>query len=252
MKVIGHRGAPSIAPENTFAGFDLALEIGVDALETDVQRTKDGKLVLFHDARIERTTNGRGRLQHMAWYELRGLDAGSWFHRRYAGERIALLTAFLQKYGRRIPIELEVKQAGIEQEVVGAVIEHNLLERITFTSFDFSTASHIKDLAPQANVGFLTSSISEKTIARVRHAGITQFCPIARKVTKALVDKWRSQGLFIRAWGVKNIALMRQAISAGIDGMTVDFPDALLAELGRYGHAREVRQKLQSLRLERP
>jgi hypothetical protein len=68
---------------------------------------------------------------------------------------------------------------------VGAVIEHDLLGRITFTSFDFSTASHIKDLAPQANVGFLTSSISEKTIARVRHAGITHFCPIARKVTKA-------------------------------------------------------------------
>ena len=66
MKVIGHRGAASFAPENTFAGFDLALQLGVDAIETDVQRTKDGKLVLFHDARIERTTNGRGWLQHMA------------------------------------------------------------------------------------------------------------------------------------------------------------------------------------------
>ena len=195
MKVIGHRGAASLAPENTFAGFDLALETGVDAIETDVRRTRDGELVLFHDARIERTTNGRGRLQHMTWEELRGLDAGSWFHRQYTGERIPLLTEFLQKYGSKIPIELEVKQAGIEQEVVSAVIEHDLLERITFTSFDFSTASHIKDLAPQANVGYLTSSISEKTIARLRHAGITQFCPIARKLTKALVDKWRSQGL---------------------------------------------------------
>jgi Glycerophosphoryl diester phosphodiesterase family len=76
---------------------------GVDAIETDVQMTKDGKLVLFHDARIERTTNGRGWLQHLAWDELRGLDAGSWFHRRYTGERIPLLTEFLQKYGRRIP-----------------------------------------------------------------------------------------------------------------------------------------------------
>src|SRR5919206_49125 len=98
------------------------------------------------------------------------------------------------------------------------------------------------NLAPQANVGYLTSSISEKTIARVRHAGITQFSPIARKITKALVDKWRSHGLFIRAWGVKNTALMRRVISAGVDGMTVDFPDVLLAELGRDGHAREVRQ----------
>jgi glycerophosphoryl diester phosphodiesterase len=236
MKVIGHRGAASLAPENTFAGFDLAIEIGVDALETDVQRTKDGTLVLFHDARIERTTNGSGWLQHMSWRELRKLDAGSWFHQQFTGERIPLLTEFLQRYGRRIPIELEVKQAGIEQEVVSAVSEQNLLERITFTSFDFSTASHMKELAPQANVGFLTSSISEKTVARVRHAGVTQFCPLARKVTKALVDRWRSQGLYIRAWGVKNVALMRRAISAGVDGMTVDFPNVLLAELGRGGH----------------
>ena len=235
MKVIGHRGAASLAPENTFAGFDLAIEIGVDALETDVQRTKDGTLVLFHDARIERTTNGSGWLQHMSWRELHDLDAGSWFHQQFTGERIPLLTEFLQRYGRRIPIELEVKQAGIEQEVVSAVSEQNLLERTTFTSFDFSTASRIKELAPQANVGFLTSSISEKTVARVRRAGVTQFCPLARKVTKALVDRWRSQGLFIRAWGVKNVALMRQAISAGVDGMTVDFPNVLLAELGRGG-----------------
>jgi glycerophosphoryl diester phosphodiesterase len=197
MKVIGHRGAASLAPENTFAGFDLAIEIGVDALETDVQRTKDGTLVLFHDARIERTTNGSGWLQHMSWRELRELDAGSWFHQQFTGERIPLLTEFLQRYGRRIPIELEVKQAGIEQEVVSAVSEQDLLERVTFTSFDFSTASRIKELAPQANVGFLTSSISEKTVARVRHAGVTQFCPLARKVTKALVDRWRSRGLFV-------------------------------------------------------
>jgi glycerophosphoryl diester phosphodiesterase len=244
MKVIGHRGAASLAPENTFAGFDLALQLGVDAIETDVQRTKDGRLVLFHDARIERTTNGRGWLQHMAWHELRELDAGSWFHRRYTGERIPLLTDFLQRYGSKIPIELEVKQAGIEQEVVGAVIEHNLLERITFTSFRFSTASHMKELAPQANVGYLTSDISAKTITRLRNAGVTQFCPKARKVTKALVDMWRAQGLYIRVWGVKNVALMRQAISAGVDSMTVDFPDVLLAELGRGEHVREVIQKL--------
>ena len=197
MKVIGHRGAASLAPENTFAGFGLALQLGVDVIETDVQRTKDGKLVLFHDARIERTTNGRGWLRRMAWEELRGLDAGSWFHRWYTGERIPLLTDFLQRYGSKIPIELEVKQPGIEQEVVAAVIQHDLLERITFTSFDFSTASHTKDLAPQANVGFLTSNISEKTITRMRNAGITQFCPKAQKVTKALVDMWHAQGLYI-------------------------------------------------------
>ena len=88
MKVIGHRGAAGLAPENTFAGFDLALELGVDGIETDVQKTKDGKLVLFHDNLLDRTTNGAGVLQETSWQALQQLDAGSWFDSNYAGERI--------------------------------------------------------------------------------------------------------------------------------------------------------------------
>ncbi len=97
MKVIGHRGAASLAPENTFAGFDLALELGVDAIETDVQKTKDGRLVIFHDSQVQRTTNGSGVLQELTWDELEKLDAGSWFHPRFKGEKIPLLTDFLEK-----------------------------------------------------------------------------------------------------------------------------------------------------------
>lgn len=113
MKVIGHRGAASLAPENTFAGFDIALQLGVDAIETDVQKTKDGKLVLFHDTHIDRTTNGSGVVYQLTWHELRELDAGSWFHPQYKDEGIPLLIDFLQKYGGKIPIDLEVKQPGV-------------------------------------------------------------------------------------------------------------------------------------------
>jgi glycerophosphoryl diester phosphodiesterase len=244
MRVIGHRGAASLAPENTYAGFDLALQLGVDAIETDVQRTKDGTLVIFHDDRVERTTNGVGVLQQMTWKEVCGLDAGSWFHPRYKGQQIPLLTDFLQKYGRKTPIDLEVKQPGIEQEVLDIVSKHDLLDRVTFTSFDFPTAAHIKELAPQAKVGFLTADVSDEMIKRLTDAKITQFCPEANKVTKALVDKWRSEGLYIRVWGVKNIPIMKHAIGAEVDGMTVDFPHVLLDELGRGEQAREVVQEL--------
>src|SRR6266568_6727931 len=101
MKVIGHRGAAGLAPENTYAGFDLALEIGVDGIETDVQKTKDGKLVLFHGELLDRTTNGKGVLQETPWQELQQLDAGSWFDGKYAGERIPLLIEALKRYGTR-------------------------------------------------------------------------------------------------------------------------------------------------------
>jgi glycerophosphoryl diester phosphodiesterase len=233
MKVIGHRGAAGLAPENTFAGFDLALAMGVDGLETDVQRTKDGKLVLFHGDCLDKTTNGTGVLQETPWQEVQQLDAGSWFNAEYAGERIPLLIDALESYGTRTYFDLEVKQIGIQLEVLSMVEQLRLLDRITFTSQDFATVCHIIERNPLARVGYITGDVSEENLSRVVGAGIQVFCPRAEKVTKYLVDQCHSLGLFVRACGKRNTELMRNAISAGVDGMTFDFPDLLLKELGR-------------------
>jgi len=233
MKVIGHRGALGLAPENTFAGFDLALEMGVDGIETDVQRTKDGKLVLFHDFRLDRTTNGTGVLQETTWQELQHLDVGSWFDDKYAGERIPLLIEALQRYGTRSSFDLEIKQSGIEYEVLKLVAQLKLLDRIVFTSRDLPTICNIKEKNPLAQVGLLTADFSTENLERVVKAKIPCFCPRAEKVTKHLVDQWHSLGLFVRACGVNNTQMMRNAIQAGVDGMTFDFPNLLLKELGR-------------------
>jgi len=233
MKVIGHRGAAGLAPENTFAGFDLALELGVDGLETDVQRTKDGKLVLFHDDRLDKTTSGTGVLQETSWQELQQLDAGSWFDTKYTGERVPLLLEALKRYGARTYFDLEVKQIGIEDEVLSLVEQLKLLDRITFTSQDFPTLCNIKKKNPLARVGYITADVSEENLTRVVGARIQVFCPRAEKVTRYLVDQCHSLGLFVRACGKRNTELMRSAISAGVDGMTFDFPDVLLKELGR-------------------
>jgi len=233
MKVIGHRGAAGLAPENTFAGFDLALVMGVDGLETDVQRTKDGKLVLFHDDRLDKTTNGTGVLQETWWQVLQQLDAGSWFDSKYSGERIPLLTEALKRYGRRTFFDLEIKQRGIEYAVLRMVEQLNLLDRVTFTTQNFLTVCHIKEANPLARVGYLTADFSEENVKRMIRAKIECFCPRAEKITRPLVDHWRSLGFFIRACGVKNVEMMKNAIQAGVDGMTFDFPDALLKELGR-------------------
>ena len=233
MKVIGHRGAAGLAPENTFAGFDLALALGVDGIETDVQKTKDGKLVLFHDNLLDKTTNGTGALQETAWQALQQLDAGSWFDSTYAGERIPLLIEALKRYSTRTYFDLEIKQAGIEYEVLNMVERLELLDRVTFTSQDFATVRNIKKKNPLARVGYLTADFSEEVLKRVVAANMQDFCPRAEKITKQLVNHWRSSGLFIRACGVKNAEIMKNAISAGVDGMTSDFPDLLLKELGR-------------------
>jgi glycerophosphoryl diester phosphodiesterase len=233
MKVIGHRGAAGLAPENTFAGFDIALALGVDGIETDVQKTQDGKLVLFHDHLLDKTTNGTGVLQATPWQALQQLDAGSWFDSTYAGERIPLLIEVLQRYGTRTYLDLEIKQVGIEYEVLNLVEQLELLDRVTFTSQDFPTVCTIKKKNPLARVGYITADFSEEVVKRVVEAKMQDFCPRAEKITKQLVNHWRSSGLFIRACGVKNAEMMKNAIYAGVDGMTFDFPDVLLKELGR-------------------
>ncbi len=230
MKVIGHRGAAGLAPENTFAGFDIALALGVDGIETDVQKTKDGKLVLFHDNLLDKTTNGTGALQETLWQALQQLDAGSWVDSTYAGERIPLLIEALQRYGTRTYFDLEIKQVGIEYEVLNLVEQLELLDRVTFTSQDFPTACNIKK---KARVGYLTADFSGEVLKGVVEAKMQDFCPRAEKITQQLVNHWRSSGLFIRACGVKNAEMMKNAIYAGVDGMTFDFPDVLLKELGR-------------------
>jgi len=233
MKVIGHRGAAGLAPENTFAGFDIALALGVDGIETDVQKTQDGKLVLFHDHLLDKTTNGTGVLQETPWQALQQLDAGSWFDSTYAGERVPLLIEALQRYGTRTYLDLEIKQVGIEYEVLNLVEQLELLDRVTFTSQDFPTVCTIKKKNPLARVGYITADFSEEVVKRVVEAKMQDFCPRAEKITKELVNHWRSSGLFIRACGVKNAEMMKNAIYAGVDGMTFDFPDVLLKELGR-------------------
>lgn len=85
---LAHRGASGYAPENTLAAFDKAIELGADMIETDVRQTKDGHLVLFHDPSVKRTTNGQGLVSELTLAELKALDAGSWFGREFAGQRI--------------------------------------------------------------------------------------------------------------------------------------------------------------------
>jgi glycerophosphoryl diester phosphodiesterase len=242
MQVIGHRGAADLAPENTWAGFNLALEIGVDAIETDVQATSDGRLVLLHDERLERTTDGSGLLRETSWAVVRDLDAGAWFDGRYRGAHVPTLDETLERYGKRTHWVLEIKQPGIELQVMERVCAHRSCAHgtcggVTLTSFDWPTVQRIKAHYPGVRVGFLTRDVSAQSVARVVAAGLDQFCPPADALSAERVAGWKALGLEVRAWGIRDQALMWKAIHSGVDGMTVNFPHVLLAALGRKSGA---------------
>lgn len=233
MQVIGHRGAAALAPENTWASFDLAVSLGVDAIETDVRATSDGTLILLHDERLARTTNGQGFVRETPWSVVKNLDAGGWFSAEFRGVRVPLFGETLVRYGKRIPLIIEVKQLDLEVRVLELVREYDLLHSVAFTSFYFPVVQNLKILAPEVKVGFLASDVHEQTVERVVAAGLDQFCPPVKAISPDQVRAWQDLGLDIRVWGVHDSEMMQTAIAAGVDGMTVDFPHLLLEALGR-------------------
>ena len=235
VQVIAHRGASSYAPENTFPAFDLALEMGADGLETDIQSTRDGVLVLIHDRSVDRTTDGTGPVKELDWPRLGEMEAGAWFAPRFAGTRIPTFDAFLARYAGRTGLALEIKAPGTEAKVVDALRPYDLGDRLTILSFDWTSVVAVRGLAPALRVGWLTRAFDPESIECVRAAGMAQICPNASAVTPELVALAHQRGLQVRSWGVADEALMARAVEAGVDGTSINFPDVLLAYLQKRG-----------------
>ena len=235
MIVIAHRGASSYAPENTFAAFDLALQTGVHHIELDVHLTADGHIVVIHDDTVDRTTDGSGLVTGHTLAALRQLDAGSRFGAAFSGQRIPTFDEVLARYRGRVHIHVEIKgqSAGLSQRTADAIRAHGMEGQVTITSFQQARLEEIRACAPALPTGWLVNAVTDALIARARSMGLTQLCPRADLVTPELVQRLHAEGFVVRAWGVKNEQLMHQVVKAGADGMTVNFPDQLIAYLDR-------------------
>ena len=137
--VIGHRGAAGLAPENTLASFAHAVGLGVDAVELDVHLSADGHLVVIHDERIDRTTNGNGKVADAPLAALRMLDAG-------AGERVPTLDEVLEAVPRHIAINIELKGPGTAAPVARAVAAYK--RPLLVSAFDHSELARFHSLRP--------------------------------------------------------------------------------------------------------
>lgn len=225
MMVIAHRGASEDAPENTLPAFELAVSGGCAALETDVRQTQDGRLVLIHDQRVDRTTDGTGLVSELTWQELQSLDAGGWKHQRFAGTRVPLLSEFLAGFAGRVHVVLELKAAEAIAGTVRQVVDSGAgTDGFTFTSFELGNLTQLKELLPEAACGFLARDWPLSLSGTLRDHGIQQICPRADDVSRAQVDAWRAEGFSIRAWRVRSDELVLRCFDAGVDGFTVDFP----------------------------
>ena len=233
VMVIAHRGASSYAPENTLAAFDLALEMGVRHIELDVDFTSDGHIVVIHDDTVDRTTNGSGPVTSHTLAALRALDAGSWFGDKFTGERIPTFHEVLERYKGRVHLHTEIKglSPSLSQRTADLIRTHGMEEQVSITSFQNVRLEDMRAYAPELPTGWLVVEVSEAIIAQARAMGVTQLCPRANTVTPELVRRLHAEGFVARVWGVTTEDLMQQVVQAGADGMTINFPDKLIAYL---------------------
>jgi glycerophosphoryl diester phosphodiesterase len=236
--VIAHRGASSYAPENTLAAFDLALRLGACQIELDVESTRDGHIVVIHDDTVDRTTDGTGVVSDHALPDLRMLNAGVRFGAAFAGERIPLFDEVLARYRRRAHIHVEIKgrSTALTHGAIDLIRRHDMTEEVTITSFQKVRLEEARAQGPELPAGWLVREVTEATIAEARALRLAQLCPHAAIVTPELVDRLHAEGFAVRAWGVVDEEMMRRVVEAGADGMTVNFPDKLIAFLDSRNH----------------
>ena len=224
-----HGGASEYAPENTLSSFYLGLLQGANGIETDVQKTKDGVLVLFHDDELDRVSDHTGKLCDYTWEELQKVKIfGNCKNGFY--DRIPTLREFLEKFSPYdIQFAIELKGPDVEKESLEMAKEFGILGNTTFTSFELSYIQKIKEMDPSARVGYLAEGLSDELTDKLLSFGCEEMAPEAETITPQWMEKWRSAGLGVRAWGVYNTDLMEQMCRIGVDGMTVNFPDKLCA-----------------------
>lgn len=237
--VVAHRGASAYAPENTVAAFELARDRGADMFELDVQETEDHRLVLMHDTTLGRTTDveevfpGRApwRIGEFTLAEIRRLDAGSWFSRKYAGEAVPTLGEALRAMrDSGLGLLLEIKEPrlypGIEARVAEEIGRDPAWRgRIVVQSFDWNSMRRFHGLMPRVPIGLLGTPRITELPGLARFAD--QINPPYADVTAEYVRRVHRLRMKVLAWTVDDPAAVRRLIGAGVDGVITNKPDVV-------------------------
>jgi glycerophosphoryl diester phosphodiesterase len=227
---VGHRGAKGHAPENTFASFNLAVEMGVNAVETDVHLSKDGEVVLIHDHTVDRTTDGRGFVKDMTLRELKRLDAGSWYDPRFAGQQIPTLSELLDWARDRVGVAIEIKNGpiyypGIAEKVVRLLKDHSVERQAILISFDHLVLREAKMIAPEVATGILYVGRFVNEAGAARAAAADALHPNWAFVTPDLVENAHAAGLAVSPWCPNDLPTIRLLNEMGVDSVGTDYPD---------------------------
>ncbi|MFI1567325.1 glycerophosphodiester phosphodiesterase [Streptomyces sp. NPDC020490] len=252
--VVAHRGASAYAPENTLPAVDAAALLGVSWVENDVQRTKDGELVVIHDDSLRRTTDaeqvfpGRApwKVKDFTAAEIARLDAGSWFGPAYAGTRVPTLEQYLRRVGvHRQSLLLEIKSPelypGIERQTLkvlgneGWLDHRHLAARLVVQSFSAGSLRIVHDLEPGVRTALLgTPAVSDLPAYAAFTDGINpSYASVSAGYVSAVHALTGPHGspLSVFIWTVDDVNTARRAAGYGVDGVITNKPDLVRAAL---------------------
>ncbi len=231
-KVIAHRGGSALAPENTISAFSNAIDLNADYYECDVQMSIDDSLIIMHDATVDRTTDGTGSIAAMTYAELRALDAGSWFSSAFTGEKVPTLYEVLNLAkssgtDTKVIIEIKSSEAELVPAVVALVQKMHMEGDVIIASFNLTQITASKTADPTIRV-MLFGTITNTMIDQVK-AIYGEWVGSGGTITQDLIDYAHGQNVSFNAWTINSAVQMQPLIDMGIDAITTDYPDVLIA-----------------------
>lgn len=230
VEIIAHRGFSSKAPQNTMSAFNEAVLLGCDQIELDVQMTRDGSIVVFHDRDLKAITGVKGNIYDYKLREMAQLDAGRWFSDEYAGERIPTLKEVLQLASENdILLNLEMKDIGDKAlfvpKIVRLVKEYGLEDKVIFTSFRYDYLKKVKELDSSLSIE-VVSDISDSSILLADYPAEYYNLRYSNEMRPDIV-RLHNSGATVYVWTIDDPWIMKKAVTMGADGVVTNCPDTL-------------------------
>ena len=229
-KLIAHRGGGSLAPENTLAAVKLGQSLGYRAHEFDVKLTRDNVAFLLHDAKLERTTTGKGRAADFTWKELGELDAGAWHSAAFKGERLASFEAVARQLianGDMANVEIKPtpgmgRETGLAVAREAAKLWAGAKVPPLLSSFDFDALMAAKEVAPELPRGWLVDELTEADWARLDELRAVSLHTSYKTIDVRDVARLHERGYRVMLYTVNDVATAERFFEAGVDGLFTD------------------------------
>ena len=228
IKVVGHRGAAGLEPENTLGSIEKGIGLGVDQVEIDVRLTRDGQLVVIHDETVDRTTNGYGYVKELAFDELRRLDAGK-------GERVPTLKDVLELTKGKVILQTELKVREAAEPVVSLVEEVDAVGNVVITSFMHDLLEKVHQLNADLRTGALFFDAQADICQKALNVHSDTIHVYYKNIDASLVEQAHRRGLKVEAWNPNEAEEMKRMIDLGVDVVSSNRPDILLDLLRSIG-----------------